>query len=118
MSDFIQQFLYYLAAVLGLLLSVAPFVYAPFAKTWTRAMSVQIILGFAWGLTRLISIIYFNEESPPGVFFLILPIEYLVYAAITRSLKIFLFKFPALKAFEEKIRTRITGICLGEKNIK
>lgn len=104
MNDFLQHFLYYSAAVFGLLVGVSPFVYAPFAKTWMRALLVQFSLGFIWALIRLMSVICFNEESPPGIFFIIIPLEYLVYASIARGIKLLLFKLPMLKAIEEKLR--------------
>jgi hypothetical protein len=100
---------YYLPTTLGLLMSVSLFVYAPFAKTWIRALAVQFLLGFCWAGTRLTSVIVFKEESPPGVFFIIVPLEYLVYASITRGLKLLLFRLPVLKAFEEKLRLRFAN---------
>ena len=106
MSYFAQHFLYYSASVLGFLVCVASFTYAPFAKTWMRALLVQFALGFCWAAVRMMSVMFFNEESPPGIFFVIVPIEYLVFASIARCLKLLLFKRPALKALEEKLRLR------------
>lgn len=104
MSYFAKQCLYYLAAILGVLGSFTPLIYAPFASTWVRAIGVQALIGLMWAITRFLSIIFFNEESPPGIFFVIVPIESILGAIIGRVVKIILFKIPVLKAFEAKAR--------------
>jgi hypothetical protein len=83
---------------------VAIVFYAPFAKTWFRALAVPFILVFSWSIVRLICILNFDENSPPGIYFLIVPFEYLIFASITRGIKLLLFQIPFLKSAEEKIR--------------
>jgi hypothetical protein len=103
-----QPFLWILADVVKYSAYVATAIYAPFAKTWARALVVPFILVFAWGVVREVSIVRFREDTPPGMYFLMLPFLYLVYASVMRGLKLLLFRLPVLKAFEQKIRSRFT----------
>src|SRR5882724_942974 len=104
MSGGIQYCFDYSADALGLIMIVAVFAYAPFAKTWNRALAVQFVLGFCWAGLRVMTVIVLKEDFPPGIIFIIVPLEYLAYASITRTLKLLLFKLRILKTFEEKLK--------------
>jgi hypothetical protein len=101
-----QHILWLLADVLKYSAYTATLLYVPFAKTWVRALAVQFLLVFAWGIVREISIFCFREDTPPGMYFVILPFLSLAYASIIRGLKLLLFKIPALHSLEESIRAR------------
>jgi membrane protease YdiL (CAAX protease family) len=85
--------------------------YAPFAKTWKRALLVQVCVAFAWAVTRMMAEIDFHEEALPGIVYVMSMIALVVLAALARFLKLALFRIPALKRFEENLRTRFAAIC-------
>lgn len=105
-----QRFLWILADIVKYSAYLATAVYSPFAKTWGRALAVPFILVCLWGAIRVISIFRFHEETPPGIYFLILPSLYLVYSSLIRRLKLLIFKWPPLTAFEESVRAKIKSI--------
>jgi hypothetical protein len=102
-----QPLLWNLADILKYSAYAATLLYAPFAKTWVRALAVPFILISAWGLVRVISIFEFREDTPPGMYFVILPFLYLIYASIVRGAKLIVFKMPLLHSFEERVRERV-----------
>src|SRR5260221_14523680 len=111
-----QHFLWRLAYFFNALGVVSVVLYAPFAKTWIRALLVPFALLFAWGVIYVTTIFYFNEDSPPGMFFVATPFFAVLYAAIVRGAKLLLFKLPPLKILEEKVRFRLAAIQLRWKN--
>jgi hypothetical protein len=108
MSDSIQYALWILADVLKYAAYAATIFYAPFAKTWLRALLVPFVLALGWGVVREVSIFSFPEDSPPGIYFFVVPLEYPIFASIIRGLKLFLFRLPVLKSLEMKLRSRFT----------
>jgi hypothetical protein len=108
MTNSIQHALWILADTLKYSAYAATIFYAPFAKTWFRALLVPFILMLSWGVVREISIFSFPEDSPPGIYFFVVPLEYPVYASIIRGLKLLLFRLPVLRGLEMKLRSRFT----------
>jgi hypothetical protein len=68
------------------------FAYAPFAKSWKRALVVPSVLALAWSITRCQADVYYDEDAGPGIFYVIVPLEAVMFASIARTLKLFLFK--------------------------
>ena len=106
----VQHFLWILADALKYSAYIATIFYAPFAKTWFRALFVPFIFTFSWGIVRGISIFSFPEDSPPGLYFFLMSVQSILDAAIIRCIKLLLFKITTLKVFEEKLRLRF-GSC-------
>ena len=83
--------------------------YAPFALTWFRGLIVPFALMFIWSVIRMISIVAFREDSPPGMGFVVAPFSALFLAFVLRTLKVIVFKLPFLEAMEDRIRLRLKG---------
>lgn len=84
--------------------NLALLIYAPFAKSWRRALLVQGLLVVAWAAVRFIAGAWFGDSAEPSWLYLLVLAEALCFAAVTRTLKILLFKLPALKALEARLR--------------
>jgi len=93
-----------LYTTLGWISNIALVVYAPFARSWRRALLVQCLLVGAWAAVRYIATSNLGEDSAPASFYLIVLTETLVFAVATRTLKILLFKLPAFKTLEAHLR--------------
>lgn len=93
-----------LYTALGWASNIALFAYAPFAKSWRRALLVQLCIVCSWAAVRFVAARVFAENDGPGSLYLLIVAEALVFAAVTRSLKLLLFKLPALKALEAHLR--------------
>jgi hypothetical protein len=78
--------------------------YAPFAKSWGRALGAAFLLWFLWSLCRMILIINFREPTPPMIGFVLAPFVALLYAAVLRGIKLLLFKIPFLANLENRVR--------------
>jgi len=99
----IHQGLDLLYTALGWLSNIALVTYAPFAKSWRRALLVQCVLLGAWAAARFIATSHSSQHI--GLeFYLVVIVETLVFAVVTRTLKLLLFKLPALKALEAQLR--------------
>jgi hypothetical protein len=96
------------ADVLGVVMSAAMLLYAPFARTWIRAILVVFVLAFCWSLLRSVTIIAYREFMPPLMGFVVLPFFAVAYACAFRGVKLLLFKIPFLAKFESAIRARFT----------
>jgi hypothetical protein len=91
---------------IGVLTLVSILVYSPFAKNWWRALGVPFALTLVWGIVRIVSIILFREDSPPGVGFFIAPCFAALFGGLSRALKLLLFEIPILAEKVEQFRSR------------
>jgi len=77
--------------------SICSIIYAPFARSWLRAIIVSFGTTFAWSALRIAMTIFFKEpDSPPLMGFIVLPFFIAVYAVIARSIKILICKIIAI----------------------
>jgi hypothetical protein len=97
MGDFIQVLLLFLVVL-----------YAPFAKTWKRAAVVVVATTVVWSICRVITIILFNENSPPMIGFVMMPFLAAFYAFVLRLIKGVVFCIPWLKKIVKSTRDRIS----------
>jgi hypothetical protein len=81
--------------------------YAPFAKTWIRALTVPVALIIMGILVTEFTIVAFKEESPPGIGFALAPFACALFAAIARVIGYVIFKIPILKRLEEDVRAKL-----------
>lgn len=95
-----------LYTALGWASNLALLSYVPFAKSWRRALLVQLLLVCAWATVRFIATSRFGDSAEPTSMYLLVLVESLVFAAVTRTLKILLFKLPALRALETRLRAQ------------
>lgn len=93
-----------LYTALGWLSNIALLTYAPFAKTWRRALLVQLLLVCGWAAVRFIAVSRFGGSADPASLYLTVVLQTLAFAAVVRTLKLLLFKLPALRALEQHLR--------------
>jgi hypothetical protein len=95
----------FLYTAFGWLSNIALFVYAPFARSWRRALLVQLLLVGGWAAFQWTGTLRFGEDAAASLYLLVLA-ETLMFAVVTRTLKLLLFRLPALKALEARLRSR------------
>jgi hypothetical protein len=89
---------------IAIVAAAALILYAPFAKSWGRALGTVFLLWFLWSLWRMILIVTFREPTPPMIGFVLAPFVWVFYAAVLRAIKLLLFKIPSLARLEERVR--------------
>jgi len=106
-----QEFLRIITTGSTVLVLASILLYAPFAKTWTRALAVPALLYLFASLIDGIYYILFasNEVDPPGIAALAF-LVCVLFAAVARSIKLALFTVPVLKRLEERIRGRFRDL--------
>ena len=83
--------------------------YAPFARTWSRAIWVPFIASFVWCAFRMTIIeVYREPYDSPWIVVLALPVVCAFYACIARILKLLIFMIPFLHRLEGRFRTRLS----------
>lgn len=82
-------------------------VYAPFSKSWLKAICSVFIVSTSWVLVRAVSILLFNESSPPLLGFVVLPIACVFYTVIIRGIKCLVFMIPYLHRLEQRVNNFI-----------
>ena len=105
MSGLCQDQIDFSYTALAWMENVGLVLYAPFAKTWKRALVTQFALASAWSVTRMVADIQFDEDAGPGIVYVVIPLESVMLAAIARTLKLSLFRIPTLKRFEQRVRS-------------
>ncbi len=94
------------ADILAYVMYAAILFYAPFAKTWRRAIAAVLFVSASWSLLRMFTIIAYREDTPPMFAFVVLPFFTVAYGCALRGVKILLFKIPALAALESRLRAK------------
>jgi hypothetical protein len=72
--------------------------YAPFARSWKRSLVVPSVLALAWTITRFPADMYYDQDAGPGIPYVIVPLEAVMFASIARALKVFLFRIFRARA--------------------
>jgi hypothetical protein len=90
-----------------LVVTAASFIlYAPFARSWRRALGVPFAIAFIWGALRAGTIVVFGEPSPPLIGFVALPFFCALYAAAARLFGKLLKQIPFVRGVTERFRAQ------------
>ena len=84
----------YFGDMLAWFLAALIILYAPFARSFIKALGFVLMAAVCWSCVRVAPIFAFNEECPPLVGFLVVPIFALVYASMAKAVKTLLFAIP------------------------
>ena len=92
--------------LLVVVVGVIAFLYAPFARSFIKALGIVFISAFCWSFLRIAAIIAFNEPCPPVVGFMVFPFFVAIYASIAKAVKTIVFEIPYLAKMEERFLER------------
>jgi hypothetical protein len=86
---------------------VSILIYAPFAKTWKRALVIPFAIAAVGSSISAFASAVFIENTPPEIFYVLAPIICAVCAAISRVIGYVIFQIPVFKRLEERVRAKL-----------